>query len=129
MNKVYYLSSCDTNRKMMKELDLTGWQLREIKSQPITEAEIEEMRALAGSYQSLFSNRSTQIKTRNINVSDLTEDDYRKLILAHYTFLKRPVFITPDRIFVGNSRENIVKLKDYVNDGLFMDDAVLTKKK
>ena len=39
----------------MKELDFTGFDLHEIKSTAITEAELIEMKDLAGSYAALFS--------------------------------------------------------------------------
>jgi arsenate reductase len=42
----------------------------------------------------------------------LTEDDYKKLILEEYTFLKRPVVILKDKIFVGSEKKNVAALKD-----------------
>jgi len=33
---------------------------------------------------------------------ELSEADYREHILAEYTFLKRPVTIVGDNIFIGN---------------------------
>ena len=41
---------------------------------------------------------------------NLTEDDYKELILSHYTFLKRPVFIIEDKIYVGNSKKVVASL-------------------
>ena len=35
---------------------------------------------------------------------NLTEIDFKNLILEHYTFLKRPILINDDQIFVGNSK-------------------------
>ena len=31
-------------------------------------------------------------------------DKFKNLILEHYTFLKRPILINDDQIFVGNSK-------------------------
>ena len=61
----------------------------------------------------LFSRRSTQIKARNIDVKSLKEDDFKKLILDHYSFLKRPVFLTVKEIFVGNDKKNIEDLEEF----------------
>jgi arsenate reductase len=33
----------------------------------------------------------------------LTESDYKRYILEHYTFLNRPVILIDKSIFVGNS--------------------------
>jgi len=40
MKKVFYLKTCDTCLKILKQFDLNGWEKREIKTQPITEEEI-----------------------------------------------------------------------------------------
>lgn len=97
----------------MKQFDLSGWVLREIKSEPVTEDELDEMFERTGSYESLFSRRSTQIKLRGIDVKKLTEKDYKELILDHYTFLKRPVFITEKEIFIGNDKKNMEALNSF----------------
>lgn len=113
MKTVFYLKTCGTNKKIMSGLDLEGWELREIKSKPITEEELDDMKAVAGSYEALFSKKSTQIKLREIDVKSLKEEDYKQLLLDHYTFLKRPVFLTEKEIFVGNEKENIEKLNQF----------------
>ena len=97
----------------MKQFDLSGWVLREIKSEPVTEDELDEMFERTGSYESLFSRRSTQIKLRGIEVKNLTEKDYKDLILDHYTFLRRPVFITEKEIFIGNDKKNLEALNSF----------------
>lgn len=113
MKKVFYLKTCGTNKKIMSGLDLEGWELREIKSKPITEKEVDEMKAVAGSYEALFSKKSTQIKLREIDVKRLKEEDYKQLLLEHYTFLKRPVFVSDQEIFIGNDKDNVEKLNQF----------------
>jgi arsenate reductase len=41
----------------------------------------------------------------------LTEDDYKNYILEEYTFLKRPVIIIGNKIFIGNSKANVAAAK------------------
>lgn len=101
----------------MAQLDLEGWTLREIKSQPITEQELDTMYQLAGSYEALFSKKSTQIRARGINVKSLKEEDFRGLILEHYSFLKRPVFIYHEDIFIGNSKATTELLHQKFGNG------------
>lgn len=113
MKKVFYLKTCGTNKKIMAPLDLSDWELREIKSSPITEEELDEMYKLAGSYEALFSRKSTQIKARELDVKSLKEKDFKKLILDHYSFLKRPVFVTDKKIFIGNEKDNLQSLNAY----------------
>ena len=69
------------------------------------------MYKLINSYEALFSKKSTQIKLRELDVKSLKENDFKDLILDHYTFLKRPVFITDKEIFVGNEKKNVEALK------------------
>ena len=113
MKKVFYLKTCSTCKKIMSEFDLSDWQLRELKSENVSEKELQEMYEIAQSYEALFSKKSTQIKARGIDVKSLKEEDFKKLIVEHYSFLKRPVFITDTRIFVGNEKNNLEALRAY----------------
>ena len=36
---------------------------------------------------------------------NLSEADIRQLIIDEYTFLKRPVLVLDDQIFIGNSKK------------------------
>ena len=102
--------------KILKKFNLKDWELREIKINPVTAEELEEMYKLAGSYEALFSKKSNQIKLREIDAKTLQENDYRELILDHYTFLKRPVFMTDKEIFIGNEKKTLEALRGYFAD-------------
>jgi len=95
----------------MTDLNLEGFEKQDIKTEPITPAQIDKMKDLAGSYESLFSRRAMKYKAMNLAEKNLSEEDYRKLILDEYTFLKRPVFISDNDIFVGSSPKSIEALK------------------
>lgn len=112
MKIAFYLKTCSTNKKIMSVLDLSDWELREIKSQPITAEELEILYQRTQSYEALFSKKSSQIKTQGIDVKSLNEEGYRCLILEHYSFLKRPVFITDEDIFIGNDKANVERLHE-----------------
>ncbi|WP_428741570.1 arsenate reductase family protein [Tenacibaculum sp.] len=111
MKKVYFLQTCDTCRRILKEVNLDGFEKQEIKTQPITVAQLEEMRAMTDSYESLFNKRAKLYKEMDLKNQDVTEADYRQYILDEYTFLKRPVFIVDDQIFIGNSKKVVDSLK------------------
>lgn len=113
MQKVFYLKTCGTCTKILKIFDLSDWELRELKSAPITEEELAQMYQFTKSYEALFSRRSTQIKARNIDVKSLEEKDFKDLILDHYSFLKRPVFLTDKEIYVGNDKKNVESLEQF----------------
>jgi len=111
MKKVFHLNTCDTCRKVLAQFDLSDWEKREIRKEQITKEELAEMYEHTKSYEALFSKKSTQIKLRGLDVKSLKENDFKDLILDHYTFLKRPVFLTDKEIFVGNDKKNVEALK------------------
>lgn len=108
MNKIYYLASCDTCRKIIKSLPKNhNLVFHDIKQNPITVSELEQMRELSGSYEALFSKKAQLYKSMDLKNKSLTEDDFKKHILEHYTFLSRPVFIINGKIYIGNSQQNM----------------------
>lgn len=116
MKKVYHLSSCNTCQKILKELNLpASFEIQDIKEGEITKEQLEEMEALAGSYEALFSRRARLYRERELNTKELSEADYKELILDHYTFLKRPVIINNDEIFIGNSKKTVAAAKAAVH--------------
>ncbi len=108
-NKIYYLASCDTCRKIIKSLPKDANLIfHDIKQNPITQEELEEMHQLSGSYEALFSKKAQLYKSLDLKNKTMTEADYKKYILEHYTFLSRPVFIIENKIYIGNSQKNIL---------------------
>lgn len=112
MNVVFYLGTCSTCKRIMDSLTgLEKLEKREIKSQSIRPEEIDLMRSFSGSFEALFSRVALKYRAMGLNEKKLSEKDYRKLILEEYTFLKRPVFIIEDQIFIGNSKAVIEKVQ------------------
>lgn len=108
MKKVYYLKTCDTCKRILQRLNLSSdFILQDIKEEEITVKQLEEMHQLAGSYLALFSKRAKLYKEMDLKNQTLEEQDYKHYILDHYTFLKRPVIIVGDQIFVGNAKKNV----------------------
>jgi arsenate reductase len=111
MNKIYYIASCDTCRKIIKSLpkgnDLV---FRDIKQDPLTAEELEEMYQLSGSYEALFSKKAQLYKSMNLKDKSLTEEDYKNYILEHYTFLSRPVFVIENGVYVGGTQQNMLQV-------------------
>lgn len=107
-NKIYFLASCDTCRKIIKLLPKEhNLVFHDIKQNPISENELDQMYQLSGSYELLFSKKAQLYKSLNLKDKTLTEADFKKYLLQHYTFLSRPVFIIHDTIYIGNSQKNI----------------------
>lgn len=113
MKKVYHLGNCTTCQAIIKEtgIDKKGFDMQEIKTEKVTASQLDEMKKMAGSYEALFSRRAIKYKEMGLKDKVLTEKDYRKLILEEYTFLKRPVVIINNKIFIGSEKKNVEALK------------------
>ncbi len=107
MQKVFFLSTCNTCQRILKELGplLEGFELQDIRQQPVTAEALDWLRERVGSYEALFSRRARKFRELGLHDQTLTEADYRRLILEEDTFLKRPVIVVGDQVFVGSSKK------------------------
>ncbi len=109
MRTVYHLTQCGTCQRIIRDLKLVerGFELRDIKLQPIQPAELDRFREKTGSYDALFSRRAIKYKTLGLKDRNLSEDEIRSFILEDYTFLKRPVIIIGEDVFAGNEQKTL----------------------
>ncbi|WP_460760206.1 arsenate reductase family protein [Niabella terrae] len=114
MIKLYYLSTCDTCKRILSELGLAkprpGLELQDLKTAPVTTRQLEQLKALAGSYEALFNRRSIKYREMGLKDQPLTESDYKQLLLQEYTFLKRPAVIIGNRLFAGSEKKTVEAL-------------------
>lgn len=111
MKKIYYLKTCSTCKRILKKLNTSKYALQNIKTEPITFKQLEELYQLTGSYEALFSRRAKKYHEMGLKTQQLTENDYKQLLLEEYTFLKRPVIIDEEKVYIGNTQKLIVKSK------------------
>ncbi len=108
MKKLYYLSSCSTCKRIIKQWGLPrDFDMQDVKSNPLTLEDLSQMHQRSGSYQALFSRRAKLFYERQLGAEDLDEARYKSLLLEHYTFLKRPVLIWDDQIFIGSAKATV----------------------
>jgi arsenate reductase (glutaredoxin) len=117
MKKIYTIGHCTTSLALFEKTGLDKligekFTLQNIKFEKITPAQLDEMKKMAGTYEALFSRRAIKYKEWKLKDKPLTEKDYRQYILDEYTFLKRPVIIMEDKIFVGSEKKTIAALKN-----------------
>ena len=116
MKKLYYLKTCDTCRRIMKDVGVDdSFEIQNVKEKPITESQLDQLKKLSGSYESLFNKRSNIYKNEGLKDKNLSEEEIKGYILKEYTLLKRPVFLFDEVIFVGNAKKEIEALKEYLN--------------
>ncbi|MEM9985419.1 MAG: ArsC/Spx/MgsR family protein [Bacteroidota bacterium] len=115
MKAVFHLATCNTCQRILKEWKLpTEVVLREIKSEPMTAAEVDHLASLAGSYEALFSRRARKFRGMGLHERELSEPDYRRYLLEDYTFLKRPVLVWENQIYVGNSPKIVAAAGEFL---------------
>jgi len=113
MKKIFHLSTCDTNRRILKELNLSEEFIKQdIKTTPISGKQLDELFKLTGSYEALINKRAKLFSERKLKNKNLQESDFKNLLLEHYTFLKRPVLINEAEIFIGNSKNVVASAKE-----------------
>lgn len=111
-NKIFHLATCKTCQRVLKEIRPSAeFSLQDVKSDPITVSQLEKLKQKAGSFEALFSRRSRKFHLWGLHKKNLTEDDMRDLILQDYTFLKRPIIVVGDHIFIGSRKATMVAAK------------------
>ena len=75
MKKLYFLQTCDTCRRILKEINLDGFEKHEIKTNPLTVFQLEEMYSRTNSYEALFNKRAKKYKAMGLKNEVITEDD------------------------------------------------------
>ncbi|MEZ4827403.1 MAG: ArsC/Spx/MgsR family protein [Bacteroidia bacterium] len=116
MNKIYTLANCTTSQRILKDINPgPEFVFQNIKEENITPEQLDELYRMAGSYEALFSKRALKYKEWGLNKMDLSEEDYRRYILEEYTFLKRPVIINGEEIFIGNAPKVVEAAKKAIS--------------
>jgi len=118
MKKVFHLANCSTCKRIISDLDLEKYNLdfTEIKTDGISEDDLAEMYKRAGSYDALFSRRAMKYRSMGLNEMSLSEADLKKYILEEYTFLKRPVIMLNDAIFIGSAKKTVESAKKALSE-------------
>ena len=113
MRKMFYLSTCSTCKRIISEIELPEEiELQDIKTERICENQLNELITLAGNVQSLFSKRSMKYRAWGLHEKELTDFEMKSLMIEEYTFLKRPVLVLDNEIFIGNSKKVVQAMKE-----------------
>lgn len=109
------MKSCSTCKRILKQvLDFGDFEIRDVKLEPLIIEEIDLLAEKVGGYEMIFNKQSQKYRQQKLNEKNLSESDYRKLLTEEYTFLKRPVFVIDDKLFVGNSKATVDLLTKYL---------------
>ena len=111
MNQFIYLSTCDTCKSILKEVNLPkDITLRDIKKKPLKPNELKLFKNITGTFRSLLNNRAQKLK--NVDKSILSEEKIFSLLNEHYSYLKRPILYFNGQLLIGNSKKVIEEIKN-----------------
>ncbi|NJM94330.1 MAG: arsenate reductase [Cytophagales bacterium] len=116
---MYHLSTCSTCQAIIKELGLRqrgDFEFQDIKTEPITEEQLDGLAQKAGSCLALFSRRAMKYRELGLHEKpEITQEEAKQYILKEYTFLKRPVILVGGRLFVGSEQGQRVAAQEALN--------------
>jgi arsenate reductase (glutaredoxin) len=115
MKHVFYLDTCSSCRRILRDVNPSKeFSLQNIKDQPINETQLNYLASLVGSYEALFNKQARKYRELELFKQELSEGDYKSLILKEYTFLKRPIFVINTSLYICKNKASIVNLKDRI---------------
>ncbi len=115
MKQIFHSKSCSTNQRILKEWQPNAsFDFCDIKTEGISETALDHLATLAGSYEALFSRVARKYRAMNLHETVLNEADYRRLMLEEYTFMKRPIAVIDNQIFIGNAPKVVDAAKNAI---------------
>ncbi len=116
MEIFYFLKTCNTCKRIIKTLDIPdSVSLINIKENPISPEQLDALFKSTKSYVALFNSRAQLIRKRGLKASELSEEEIKDLLLEHYSFLKRPILIYNEELFIGNSETTVEAAKKAIH--------------
>ncbi len=100
----YWMSGCSTCKKAKNYIerhDILDYELRDIKENPLSRSEIEDLAKLLGGVNELFSRRAVKYREMNLKEKNLSEDEMLDLMTEEYTFLQRPILVMKGKAIAG----------------------------
>lgn len=100
----YWLPNCSTCVKAKSHIERHGlrdFELRDIKENPLSRAEVEALAKLLGGANELFSRRAIKYREMKLNERELSSEEMLDLMSEEYTFLKRPILVYKGKAIAG----------------------------
>ncbi|HEU4559380.1 MAG TPA: ArsC/Spx/MgsR family protein [Longimicrobium sp.] len=110
---MYGLPHCSTCVKARDHLVARGVEVRsfrDLKTQPLSRAEVEELARKVGGVEKLFSRRAMKYRQMGLHEQELSDADLLRLMTEEYTFVTRPVIVRGDRATAGFSMKRVDEL-------------------
>lgn len=103
-NTFYWLPNCSTCVKAKNHIERHGlrdFEVRDIKENPLSRFEVEDLSVKLGGANELFSRRAIKYREMKLNERELTDYEMLELMAEEYTFLKRPILVYKGKAIAG----------------------------
>ena len=100
----YWLSNCSTCQKAKNFLErhsLEFSEIRDIKENPLSLMEVENLAKMLGGANELFSRRAVRYRELKLSERELSDAEMLDLMTQEYTFLKRPILTIDNQAIAG----------------------------
>ena len=111
---LYWLPNCSTCKKAAQFLENQNIKIndfRNLKEDPLSREEVENLAEQIGSADELFSRRAIKYREMKLNERELSETEILDLMVTEYAFIKRPVLVSGKRAIAGFSEK---KYKEFL---------------
>lgn len=111
----YWLPSCSTCQKARNFIErhsIKFTEIRDIKENPLTLAEVEKLAQMLGGANELFSRRAVKYREMKLGERELSETEMLELMAEEYTFLKRPVLVIDGKAEAGFFEKSLNRFLD-----------------
>lgn len=100
----YWLPGCSTCQKAKGFIERHGirdFELRDIKENPLSRAEVETLAKMLGGADELFSRRAVKYREMKLGEREVSPAEMLDLMSEEYTFLKRPILVMKGKAIAG----------------------------
>jgi arsenate reductase (glutaredoxin) len=100
----YWLPNCSTCQKAKGWLERRGVKItdmRDIKEDPLSRKEVEDLAKTLGGPAELFSKRAIKYREMKLSEREVLPAEMLDLMTDEYTFLKRPIMVINDQATAG----------------------------
>jgi arsenate reductase (glutaredoxin) len=100
----YWLPNCSTCQKAKSYIERHGirdYTLRDIKENPLSREEVENLAKMLGGADELFSRRAVKYREMKLNEREVSKAEMLDLMTEEYTFLKRPILVIKGKAIAG----------------------------
>lgn len=105
---LYWLPHCSTCKKakdFIKNKGFTVTEFHDLKANPLSREEVENLAKLVDGADKLFSKRAIKYRELGLNEKELSVQEMLDLMSSEYTFIKRPVLVVDEKAVAGFSEK------------------------